>query len=49
MGVLASSEQVPVEGLGEYLVIGELSLDGSLRAVSGVLAIESIEKLRDRL
>ena len=49
VGVLASSEQVPVEGLGEYLFIGELSLDGSLRAVSGVLAIESIEKLRDRL
>ena len=39
VGVLASSEQVPVEGLGEYLFIGELSLDGSLRAVSGVLAI----------
>ena len=49
MGVLASSEQVPAEGLDEYLFIGELSLDGSLRSVSGVLAIESIEKLRDRI
>ncbi len=39
VGVLASSEQVPVEGLDEYLFIGELSLDGSLRAVAGVLAI----------
>ncbi len=39
VGVLASSEQVPIGGLDEYLFIGELSLDGSLRAVAGVLAI----------
>ena len=44
VGVRASSEQVPVEGLDEYLFIGELSLDGSLRAVSGVLAIAAAAK-----
>ena len=44
VGVLASSEQVPADGLDDYLFIGELSLDGSLRAVSGVLAIAAAAK-----
>jgi magnesium chelatase family protein len=39
LGVLAASEQISAEYLGDYLVLGELSLDGSLRAVSGVLPI----------
>jgi magnesium chelatase family protein len=39
LGILAASEQVKAERLGDYLVLGELSLDGSLRAVAGVLPI----------
>lgn len=39
VGVLASSEQIPIEGLDDTLFLGELSLDGTLRAVAGVLAI----------
>jgi magnesium chelatase family protein len=39
LGVLAASEQIRAESLGNYLVLGELSLDGSLRAISGVLPI----------
>lgn len=39
IGVLAASEQVRVEQLENYLFLGELSLDGSLRPVAGVLAI----------
>jgi magnesium chelatase family protein len=39
LGVLAASEQIRAESLGDYLVLGELSLDGSLRAISGVLPI----------
>jgi magnesium chelatase family protein len=39
IGILAASQQVPVELLGDYLFLGELSLDGSLRPVAGVLPI----------
>lgn len=39
VGILAASEQVDAQLLGDYLFYGEVSLDGSLRAVSGVLAI----------
>jgi magnesium chelatase family protein len=39
IGILAASEQVSGELLGDYLFLGELSLDGSLRAVAGVLPI----------
>ena len=39
MGILAASEQVDPQLLGDHLFYGEVSLDGSLRAVSGVLPI----------
>jgi len=39
VGILAGSEQVNPELLGDYLFLGEVSLDGSLRGVSGVLPI----------
>ena len=39
VGILAASEQVSAELLGDYLFLGEVSLDGSLRAVAGVLPI----------
>jgi magnesium chelatase family protein len=39
VGILAASAQVNGELLGDYLFLGELSLDGSLRAVAGVLSI----------
>jgi len=47
VGVLASSEQVPAERLEDYLFLGELSLDGTLRAVAGVLAIAAAAKSLD--
>jgi len=37
MGILAASGQVPAELLDGFLITGELSLDGRLRPVSGVL------------
>lgn len=37
LAVLAASGEVPAEALRETLVLGELALDGRLRAVSGVL------------
>ncbi|MEM9907449.1 MAG: YifB family Mg chelatase-like AAA ATPase [Cyanobacteria bacterium P01_D01_bin.44] len=39
IGVLAASDLVSQELLDDYLLMGELSLDGSLRPVAGVLAI----------
>jgi magnesium chelatase family protein len=37
LGVLAASEQVPPDGLDGAMVVGELSLDGSVRHVRGTL------------
>lgn len=39
MGILAASEQVDPMLLENYLFLGEVSLDGSLRSVAGVLPI----------
>lgn len=37
VGILAAHGQIPAEPLAEFLVTGELSLEGRLRPVSGVL------------
>jgi magnesium chelatase family protein len=39
VGILAASAQVPLTQLEHYLFLGELSLDGQLRPVAGVLPI----------
>ncbi len=39
MGWLAASGQVPSEKLGDYIMMGELSLDGSLQPIKGALPI----------
>ena len=39
VGILAASEQISAALLGDYLFLGEVSLDGSLRAIAGVLPI----------
>lgn len=39
VGILAASEQVSADLLGDYLFLGEVSLDGALRPVAGVLPI----------
>ncbi len=44
VGILAASEQIEVDLLGDYLFLGEVSLDGSLRPVAGVLAIAAAAK-----
>ncbi len=44
VGILAASQQVDAQLLGDYLFLGELSLDGSLRAVAGVLPIAAAAK-----
>ncbi len=39
LGILHASQQLTTERLGEYVVMGELALDGALRPVRGVLPI----------
>ena len=39
VGILAATEQVSSERIGDYIITGELSLDGTLRPVRGVLPI----------
>jgi magnesium chelatase family protein len=44
VGIMAASEQVSAELLGDYLFLGEVSLDGNLRPVAGVLPIAAAAK-----
>ena len=37
VGILASSEQIPSDRLKDYMIMGELSLDGSVHSIKGVL------------
>ena len=39
MGILAASEQIESDGISDYLIMGELSLDGAIRPIKGVLPI----------
>jgi len=39
MGVLAASKQIPSERLEEFIIMGELSLDGRLNPIKGALLI----------
>jgi magnesium chelatase family protein len=39
MGILAAGGQVPADRLGSSVLLGELGLDGALRAVPGVLPV----------
>jgi len=39
IGILAASGQINNEGIGDYLIMGELSLDGGLQPIKGALPI----------
>ena len=39
VGILAASEQIKSEKVGDYVIMGELSLDGGLQAIKGSLPI----------
>ena len=49
VGVLAATELIPTTHLGSFWIIGELSLDGSIRPVSGVLPIAMAAKAHDAI
>lgn len=42
VGLLAASGQIPAEACAEYVFLGELSLDGSVRGVCGVLPAAAV-------
>lgn len=42
IGMLAGSGVIPCEGLDQFFIMGELSLDGSLRPIKGALPISKI-------
>jgi len=46
IGILAASEQLKTKTLKDYLVMGEIALDGSLRPIKGALPI-AIQALND--
>jgi magnesium chelatase family protein len=39
LGILAATAQLPAEKLAEYVIMGELSLDGSVKSIKGSLPI----------
>ena len=39
IGILAASDQIKSDRVGDYIIMGELALDGALRPVKGVLPI----------
>ncbi len=39
LGILAASEQIKSENISDYLIMGELSLDGSVQSIKGTLPI----------
>ncbi len=39
IGILVASEQIKAEEVGQYMIMGELSLDGSLQPIRGALPI----------
>jgi magnesium chelatase family protein len=44
IGILAASDQINPQLLGDFLFLGEVSLDGALRPVTGVLPIAAAAK-----
>jgi magnesium chelatase family protein len=39
IGILAASEQITAHSISDYVIMGELSLDGSIQAIKGALPI----------
>jgi magnesium chelatase family protein len=39
LGILAASREMKADNIGDYVIMGELSLDGSLRPIKGALPI----------
>ncbi len=44
LGILASCELIPKEPLNDYMIVGEISLDGHIRPIRGVLSMAILAK-----
>jgi magnesium chelatase family protein len=44
VGILAASGQISLERLGNYILVGELSLDGELKPIKGALSVALMAK-----
>lgn len=44
IGILAAAEKLPAERLGRYMIMGELSLDGSLLPIRGALPMSILAR-----
>jgi magnesium chelatase family protein len=47
LGILVATEQLPAESLGQRVFVGELGLDGSVRAIRGALSIARRTAMHD--
>ncbi len=47
MGLLAASGQIPAELLEHHLIVGELSLEGAIRAPQGLFAYQLCARMRE--
>ena len=48
LGILAASNQIPMQELERFEFAGELSLTGDLRPVRGALALAHTQKIKSR-
>jgi magnesium chelatase family protein len=49
LGILAATEQVVMSKLADFLIVGELALNGGIRPTRGVLSIASLAKEKRKL
>lgn len=47
LGILLATQQIDGRGIAEHLCVGELSLDGSVRPVRGMLAYEQLARSQE--
>ena len=46
LGILAASKQIEAASIEEYIIMGEIALDGAIRPIKGALPI-AIQALKD--
>lgn len=46
LGILAASKQIEAPTIGDYIIMGEIALDGAIRPIKGALPI-AIQALKD--
>ncbi len=47
IGILASTHQIKTEALDQYMIMGEISLDGTIKPIKGILPIAILAKQKN--